>query len=154
MADGTVDYCGSAGRYGVGPRRGEGSYVSWGRRGGEFDSGPRVRRLLGVRRDLGFGRRRGCRSCGRPCTGYNSYSFTCSGHSSSSYSCRCGCSSAYRCSSYNYNAAAGQPPTANLASPELAGLTLVAGVYRLSTAQLTGDLTLNGQGASNGVWIF
>lgn len=43
-----------------------------------------------------------------------------------------------------YNAAAGQPPTTNLASPELAGLTRVAGVYRLSTAQLTGDLTLNG----------
>ena len=52
-----------------------------------------------------------------------------------------------------YNDAAGRPPTASLAS-ELGGLTLVAGVYQLSTAQLTGILTLDGQGASNGVWIF
>ncbi|KAK7229604.1 hypothetical protein V2G26_001774 [Clonostachys chloroleuca] len=54
-----------------------------------------------------------------------------------------------------YNVAARQPPTTTLPSQQLGGLTLAAGVYRLtSSAQLTGALTLDGQGVTNGVWIF
>uniref|UniRef100_A0A0B7KR17 Ice-binding protein n=1 Tax=Bionectria ochroleuca TaxID=29856 RepID=A0A0B7KR17_BIOOC len=54
-----------------------------------------------------------------------------------------------------YNVAARQPPTTTLPSQQLGGLTLIAGVYRLtSSAQLTGTLTLDGQGVTNGVWIF
>jgi hypothetical protein len=54
-----------------------------------------------------------------------------------------------------YNIAAGQPSNFNLTGQNLGGLTLIAGVYTFSTsAQLTGPLTLNGQGDSNSVWIF
>lgn len=50
-----------------------------------------------------------------------------------------------------YNNAAGQASTANLTGQNLGGLTLTPGVYTFSSsAQLTGTLTLNG----NGVYIF
>jgi hypothetical protein len=53
-----------------------------------------------------------------------------------------------------YNDAAGRPVTNTYT--ELAGLTLVAGVYGVSaaTSNLTGVLTLDGQGDPNSVWIF
>src|SRR4029077_7825213 len=51
---------------------------------------------------------------------------------------------------------AGQTPvTRSLTGPGLGGLTLVPGVYSFSTsAQLTGALTLDGQGNSAAVWVF
>jgi hypothetical protein len=53
-----------------------------------------------------------------------------------------------------YVDAAGRPVTNTYT--ELAGLTLVAGVYGVSaaTSNLTGTLTLDGQGDPNSVWIF
>jgi len=53
-----------------------------------------------------------------------------------------------------YNDAAGQASTANLTGQDLGGLTLITGVYDFSTsAQLTGALTLNGQGNPASVFI-
>ncbi|WP_172804525.1 ice-binding family protein [Afipia sp. GAS231] len=49
---------------------------------------------------------------------------------------------------------AGRPVTANLTGQDLGGKTLVAGVYGYtSSAQLTGTLTLDGQGNPNSVFI-
>lgn len=54
-----------------------------------------------------------------------------------------------------YNILAGLPITVNLASPELGGLTLTPGVYRLSSsAQLTGSLTLDAQNNLNALFVF
>jgi adhesin HecA-like repeat protein len=54
-----------------------------------------------------------------------------------------------------YNALAGQAPTGSLTGTDLGGLTLTPGVYFFaSSAQLTGQLTLDAQGKSNAVWIF
>jgi len=54
-----------------------------------------------------------------------------------------------------YNFLALQSPTQNLTGTDLGGLTLTPGVYRFSSsAQLTGALTLNAQGADNAVFIF
>ena len=54
-----------------------------------------------------------------------------------------------------YNDAAGRATTADLTGQDLGGKTLVAGVYSLSSsAQLTGDLTLDGQGNTDSVWVF
>ena len=54
-----------------------------------------------------------------------------------------------------FNNLAGRPPTANLTGQNLGGLTLIPGVYNFSTsAQLTGNLTLNGLGNPNSVFIF
>lgn len=54
-----------------------------------------------------------------------------------------------------YNSLAGQPCNFNLTGQDLGGKTLIAGVYCFSTsAQLTGPLTLNGQGNPNSVFIF
>jgi uncharacterized protein with beta-barrel porin domain len=54
-----------------------------------------------------------------------------------------------------YNALASRPPTADLTGQDLGGQTLVAGVYNFNaSAQLTGALTLNGQGNPNSVFIF
>jgi len=53
-----------------------------------------------------------------------------------------------------YNVLAGRPITTNLTGQDLGGKTLVAGVYGFNTsAQLTGTLTLNGQGNPNSVFI-
>jgi hypothetical protein len=52
-----------------------------------------------------------------------------------------------------YGNAAGQTPFNSLPT-ELGGRTLNRGTYRQGTAGLTGTLTLNGQGSTNGVWIF
>ena len=53
-----------------------------------------------------------------------------------------------------YNAAAGLAPTV-LTGTDLGGLTLTPGVYSFSSsAQLTGTLTLNGEGDPNAVFIF
>jgi outer membrane autotransporter protein len=53
-----------------------------------------------------------------------------------------------------YNNLAGRPATANLTGQDLAGLTLVPGVYKFdSSAQLTGTLTLNGLNNPNAVFI-
>ncbi len=53
-----------------------------------------------------------------------------------------------------YNDAAGRSTTA-LVSADLAGLTLSGGVYTASSSMgLTGDLTLDGQGDANAVFIF
>jgi len=53
-----------------------------------------------------------------------------------------------------YNVLAGRPITANLTGQDLGGKTLIAGVYGFNTsAQLTGTLTLNGQGNPNSVFI-
>src|SRR4051812_2620820 len=52
-----------------------------------------------------------------------------------------------------YNDAAGQGPTTAVAV-ELGGRTLLPGVYGNSTLGLTGTLTLDGQGATDGVFIF
>jgi hypothetical protein len=50
---------------------------------------------------------------------------------------------------------AGQSPTLDLTGTDLGGLTLVPGVYYFSSsAQLTGQLTLNAQGNSSAVFIF
>jgi Ice-binding-like len=54
-----------------------------------------------------------------------------------------------------YNNAAGQACDVNLTGQNLGGLTLTAAVYCFaSSAQLTGQLTLDGQGNSNSVFIF
>lgn len=54
-----------------------------------------------------------------------------------------------------YNNAAGQACDQNLTGQDLGGLTLTAGVYCFtSSAQLTGRLTLDGQGNPNSVFIF
>jgi hypothetical protein len=52
-----------------------------------------------------------------------------------------------------YLNAAGQTPFSVLPT-ELGGRTLNRGTYRQGTAGLTGTLVLNGQGSTNGVWIF
>src|ERR1700686_573434 len=53
-----------------------------------------------------------------------------------------------------YNVLAGRPITTNLTGKDLGGKTLIAGVYGFNTsAQLTGTLTLNGQGNPNSVFI-
>jgi hypothetical protein len=54
-----------------------------------------------------------------------------------------------------YNSLAGQACTQDLTGQNLGGQTLIAGVYCfLSSAQLTGTLTLNAQGNANAVFIF
>ena len=54
-----------------------------------------------------------------------------------------------------YNSLAGQPCNTILTGQDLGGLTLTSGVYCFaSSAQLTGTLTLNGQGNPNAVFIF
>jgi hypothetical protein len=54
-----------------------------------------------------------------------------------------------------YNALAGQPCNFNLTGQDLGGLTLIPGVYCFATsAQLTGTLTLDGQGDPNAVFVF
>jgi type VI secretion system secreted protein VgrG len=54
-----------------------------------------------------------------------------------------------------YNAAAGLAPTRILTGTDLGGLTLTPGVYFFaSSAQLTGKLTLDGQGLSDPVFVF
>ena len=54
-----------------------------------------------------------------------------------------------------YNALAGQPATADLSGQDLAGKTLGSGVYSFSSdAQLNGQLTLDGHGKTNGIFIF
>ena len=54
-----------------------------------------------------------------------------------------------------YNALAGQACDVNLTGQNLGGLTLTPGVYCFNTsAQLTGQLTLNVQGDPNAVFIF
>jgi hypothetical protein len=53
-----------------------------------------------------------------------------------------------------YNSLAGRPVTQDLTGQDLGGKTLIAGVYGYSsTAQLTGTLTLDGQGNPNSVFI-
>ncbi|MDQ6855450.1 MAG: ice-binding family protein [Candidatus Dormibacteraeota bacterium] len=54
-----------------------------------------------------------------------------------------------------YNDAAGATPFTDLTGQDLGGLTLVPGVYRFaSSAQLTGTLTLDGQGSTDATFIF
>ena len=54
-----------------------------------------------------------------------------------------------------YNNLAGQPCDRNLTSEDLGERTLIPGSYCFDTsAQLTGDLTLNGQGDPNAVFVF
>jgi hypothetical protein len=54
-----------------------------------------------------------------------------------------------------YNSAAGQSCTLDLTGQDLGGKALTPGVYCFSSsAQLTGTLTLNGQGNAASVWIF
>jgi hypothetical protein len=54
-----------------------------------------------------------------------------------------------------YNDAAGQTPFVDKTGQNLGGQNLTPGIYRFSSsAQLTGTLTLNGQGNSNTVFIF
>ena len=54
-----------------------------------------------------------------------------------------------------YNSAAGQSCTQDLTGQDLGGKVLTPGVYCFSTsAQLTGSLTLNGQGNASAVWVF
>src|SRR3984893_7841210 len=54
-----------------------------------------------------------------------------------------------------YNGAAGQTPFVDKTGQDLGNQNLTPGVYRFSSsAQLTGRLTLNGQGNSNAVFIF
>ena len=54
-----------------------------------------------------------------------------------------------------YNTAAGLPCTADLTGQDLGGLTLTAGVYCFSSsAQLTGTVTLDGQGDPEAEFIF
>src|SRR6478672_7242368 len=53
-----------------------------------------------------------------------------------------------------YNNAAGQACDTDLTGQDLGGLTLIPGVYCFtSSAQLTGQLTLDGQGNTSSVWI-
>ncbi|MCE9518475.1 MAG: ice-binding family protein, partial [Verrucomicrobia bacterium] len=51
-----------------------------------------------------------------------------------------------------YNDAAGR--TGTITASNLGGLTLVAGIYTNPAFQITGALTLDGQGNPNSVWIF
>jgi hypothetical protein len=54
-----------------------------------------------------------------------------------------------------YNALAAQPCTADLTGQDLGGMTLTEGVYCFSSsAQLTGQLTLNAQGSASAVFVF
>jgi type VI secretion system secreted protein VgrG len=54
-----------------------------------------------------------------------------------------------------YNGLAGMAVTENLTGQDLGGLTLTPGVYYFSSsAQLTGTLTLNGEGNNNAFWVF
>ena len=54
-----------------------------------------------------------------------------------------------------YNVAAGQAPTADLTGQDLGGLTLTAGAYHYSSsAQLTGQLTLDAAGNPNAQFVF
>lgn len=54
-----------------------------------------------------------------------------------------------------YNSLAGQACDLDLSGTDLGGLTLTPGAYCFSSsAQLTGTLTLNGQGNSGAVWVF
>ncbi|GAC1622823.1 MAG: hypothetical protein NVS4B9_14160 [Ktedonobacteraceae bacterium] len=54
-----------------------------------------------------------------------------------------------------YNNAAGQPASLDLTGQDLGNKTLIPGVYHFSSsAQLTGPLTLNGQGDPASVFIF
>src|SRR6202048_626102 len=54
-----------------------------------------------------------------------------------------------------FTALSGRPVTVNLTGQDLGGKTLTSGVYGFSTsAQLTGTLTLDGQGNPNSVFIF
>jgi uncharacterized repeat protein (TIGR01451 family) len=54
-----------------------------------------------------------------------------------------------------YNNLAGQAPTKGLTGQDLGGMTLVKGVFSFSSsAQLTGALTLDGQGDPASVWVF
>jgi hypothetical protein len=54
-----------------------------------------------------------------------------------------------------YNDAAAEPVTVDLTGTDLGGLTLTPGVYQFdSSAQLTGLLTLDGQGSTNATFIF
>ena len=54
-----------------------------------------------------------------------------------------------------YDDAAGRAPTGLLTGQDLGGLTLVGGVYKYTgPAQLTGTLTLDGQGNPDAVFIF
>lgn len=50
--------------------------------------------------------------------------------------------------------ASGRTPYTVLASPELGGSTTTAGLYTYGTLQITGTLTLDGQGDPNAVFIF
>jgi type VI secretion system secreted protein VgrG len=54
-----------------------------------------------------------------------------------------------------YNGLAGMSVTTNLTGEDLGGLTLTPGVYKFdSSADLTGTLTLNGEGNENALWVF
>ena len=54
-----------------------------------------------------------------------------------------------------YNDAAGRAPDANLSGQDLGGKTLTAGAYKFdAAAQLTGTVTLDGQGNPDAVFIF
>lgn len=54
-----------------------------------------------------------------------------------------------------YNDAAGETTTVNLTGTDLGGLTLTPGTYTFdSSAQLTGTVTLDGQGSTNATFIF
>jgi type VI secretion system secreted protein VgrG len=54
-----------------------------------------------------------------------------------------------------YNDAAAETTTVNLSGTDLGGLTLTPGTYTFdSSAQLTGTLTLDGQGSTNATFIF
>ena len=54
-----------------------------------------------------------------------------------------------------YNGLAGMTVTEDLTGQDLGGLTLTPGVYQFDTsAQLTGTLTLNGEGNNNALWVF
>jgi len=54
-----------------------------------------------------------------------------------------------------YNGLAGMPSNVNLTGQDLGGLTLTSGVYHFdNSAQLTGTLILDAQGANNAFWVF